>query len=152
MRPVFVSSPAIVCEVGAYASGDVLGGKIALTGIGYNQPVILRSAVLRCAVSTSIAWDLFLFDADPSGSTFTENAAIAVVAADLAKIAGVINFATTDLRLAAAATMGVWTKPDLFMPMRPVTVGALWASIVPRGSITPGAVNAVSLELGFELG
>lgn len=152
MRPVFVSSPTIVCEAGAYISGDVLGGKIALTGIGYNQPVILRNAVLRCAVSTSIAWDLFLFKSDPSGSTFTENGAIAVVAADLAKIASVINFATTDLRLGAAASMGVWTKPDLFVPIRPVTAGALWASIVPRGGITPGAVDAVSLDLGFELG
>jgi hypothetical protein len=146
-----ILSPAIVVQAAAYATGNLAGGKLTITDarpVGV-QALILRSAVLRSKVATSIAWDLFFFKADPAATTFTERAAIALAAADFDKIAGHITFAATDLKLAAASTNGAWVRQDLGLWMKPET-SSLYAALVARGSITPALVSNLSLDLLVE--
>lgn len=152
MNVVRTIEPAIVVEAAAYATGNVAGGLLTLTGAAplSERGTVLRSATLRSKVGTSIAWDLFFLNASPSASTITERAAVAINTADLAKIVGHITFAATDLKLAAAATMGAWVRSDLGLWMKPATGVDLYAVLVARGSITPALTTDISLTLAFD--
>ena len=122
----------------AYAAGDVLGGKMKLTdalrfaaGSGFLQDLTLT---LKTAALTA-ALDVVLFRADPAASTFADNAAFAVAAADLAKVVGVVSFAKIT-------SLGNGTVYEANQLARSLSLDAgrdLWAVPVWRGAPTLGS-------------
>jgi hypothetical protein len=86
------ASPTV--DTAIYASGDLIGGKLSFTS------AVLASAgggeILNCLLADQAKQDaeidLVLFDADPTGTTFTDQAALDIADADLTKIIGIYRF------------------------------------------------------------
>jgi hypothetical protein len=133
-------------STGAYTSGDNVGGKVTLasacrdtTGSGIIQSVVITSKSIQTAT-----FDVVFFSADPSGSTFTDNVAQAVVDADLSKVIGVAQ-CTTVVALAAES---IHQATAIGLPFA-LSGGAttLYAAIVVRGTPTLGSTSDIWLSV-----
>jgi hypothetical protein len=129
-----------------YSTGDNVGGKVTLTdacranmGSGLIQSVVITSKSLQTAT-----FDVIFFNADPSGSTFTDNVAQAIVDADLSKIIGVAQ-CTTVVGLAAES---IHQATALALPFA-LSGGAttIYACIVVRGTPTLGGTSDIWLSV-----
>lgn len=72
-----------------YADGDNMGGKMTMTpvfGTTQGGGGLIQSIVLADAAKNGLQIDVWLFNADPTGSTLTDNSPIAVAAADYGKV------------------------------------------------------------------
>lgn len=143
---VVSNTPAV--QAAAYASGDVFGGKQTLTVFrGVNQGSVLTSIVIDCNVAIVTGFDVLLFSSDPSGSTFTENGPIAIVAADVAKVVGVATVTTI-------VTYGTPSSAILHSQNIPLIGNGLartiWAVMVAKGATTPTGTSDCTLRLGVE--
>lgn len=83
---------------GAYSSGDIVGSKMTFSTVvqfaglgGY-----IHSLTILDKGAESQPMDLILFNEDPSASTFTDNAASAIHASDMAKVIGTIPVTAED--------------------------------------------------------
>ena len=85
-------------DTSAYASGDLVGGKLtftnalkSITGSGY-----LVSVIMMDQSAQAIDFDLVIFREDPTGTTFTDQAAFDVADADNSKIVAVVSLGSTS--------------------------------------------------------
>jgi hypothetical protein len=130
----------------AYTSGDNVGGKVTLTdvcrastGSGIIQSVVITSKSLQ-----SGSFDVIFFNADPSGSTFTDNGAQGVVDADLSKIIGVAHCSDVT----ALAAESIHQATGLALPFA-LSGGAttIYAAIVTRATPTLGSTSDIWLSV-----
>jgi hypothetical protein len=142
---VLTATPTVSASP-AYSTGDNVGGKITLTevaraamGSGLIQSVVITSKSLQTAT-----FDVIFFNSDPSGSTFTDNAAQALVDADLSKVIGVAQ-CTTVVALSAES---IHQASGLALPFA-LTGGAttIYAAIVVRGTPTLGSTSDIHLSV-----
>jgi hypothetical protein len=77
----------------AYTSGDVIGGKLTFSSAvpAAGGAALMQAVTINCKSAQTGAMDLILFNADPTATTFTDNAALAVNAADQSKVIGVVK-------------------------------------------------------------
>jgi hypothetical protein len=82
----------------AYTSGDVIGGKITLTSAVQvsGGASLLHAIQLVDRSNQKPTGNIIIFNADPSGSTLTDNAAVSIAAADALKVVSVIPIAASD--------------------------------------------------------
>lgn len=141
---VLTATPTV--STSAYTSGDNVGGKVTLTsvcraeqGSGLIQSVIITSKSIQTAT-----FDVVFFSSDPSGSTFTDNVAQAIVDADLSKIIGVAQCST----VVALAAESIHQATGLALPFA-LSGGAtsLYAAIIVRGTPTLGSVSDIWLSV-----
>lgn len=92
-RTIEVSATPTVTSGSAYASGDVIGGKLtfanavdAVDGCG-----VLSSVRIACKSVQTAGLKLYLFSGDPSNTTWTDDAAAAIDAADIPALIGVYS-------------------------------------------------------------
>lgn len=74
-------------SAGAYSANDIMGALMEFdTGIGSNAPFILNE--LQFAFKSAVTPSLLavIFEADPTGTTKTDNAAYSLAAADVFKV------------------------------------------------------------------
>ena len=142
--------PAVVGAV-AYAAGDNIGGKLTFNipnfGAGLATGFVLKSVVVTDLSGQAAALDLLLFDEDPSGSTFTDNAAQAIADADLVKSVGFVQI-TSYAALATSAIGRGEINRDI-----PIIAGAgaqLFGAVVARGTPTYVSVVDLRVRLGLE--
>ena len=137
---VLTATPTV--STSAYSTGDNVGGKITLTdvcranlGSGLIQSVVITSKSVQTAT-----FDVIFFNADPSGSTFTDNGAQGVVDADLSKIIGVAQ-CTTVVALSAES---IHQATSLALPFA-LSGGSttLYACIVVRGTPTLASTSDI---------
>ncbi len=140
---VRVVSVTPTVEAGAYAAGDVIGGKMTFAnavrtsnGAAGGTGLIQSITVATKATTTSAQIDVLLFNADPSASTFTENGAIAVNATDMANLIGVVH--VTDWT--SCGTPSVGFGGSLAIPFS-LAGTSLYAVMVTRGAITPASTS-----------
>lgn len=142
---VLTSAPTVSSSP-AYSTGDNVGGKITLTdvaraamGSGLIQSVIITSRSLQTAT-----FDVVFFNSDPSGSTFTDNAAQGLVDADLSKIIGVAQCST----VVALAAESIHQATGLALPFA-LSGGAttIYAAIVVRGTPTLASTSDIHLSV-----
>jgi len=142
---VLTATPTVSASP-AYSTGDNVGGKITLTdvcrtaqGSGLVQSVVITSKSLQTA-----SFDVIFFNSDPSGSTFTDNAAQAIVDADLSKIIGVAQCST----VVALAAESIHQATGLALPFA-LSGGAttIYAAIVVRGTPTLGSTSDIWLSV-----
>lgn len=119
----------------AYAAGNCVGGLVTLANAtataGYSA--VLRRVGVTFLALNQPSLDVILFNANPTGTTFTDKSAIAVVAADLTKICGIFNI--SDYTLAAAATMSAG-QAVVALPFV-LAATTLYAAFVARTAFTP---------------
>ena len=75
---------------------DLIGGKIELANAVWSAGSggLIQSVVITDLAKQSITKDVIFFDADPTGTTFTENGAFDIHDADLVRIIGVASVST----------------------------------------------------------
>ena len=84
------AAPAVTA--GAYAPGDIVGGMMTFAVASANDVKVVITSV-QVLLKSNVTPDLMLvlFNADPSATTQTDNAAYALNAADVFKVIGAIS-------------------------------------------------------------
>lgn len=115
-----VVAPAITVTNGAYHANDNVGGVLTLTGasrVSGKATTLTRVSVLDAA-NQKKQLELVFFNANPSASTFTDNAAPVIHANDQAKFVGRITINSSDYisvgttGLACLANIGLAMVPN----------------------------------------
>ncbi len=136
---VLVCAPAAapLTSASAYVAGNVLGAKFTLPNAARlaGGAGLIQSASILCKSANTAAVDLILFSADPTNSTFTDKTALAINAADYAKIVGVIHL--TDWTSLGTAALG--QNLAVGLPFRVPAGSDLFAVMVARGAVTLGS-------------
>lgn len=87
-------TPAVTS--GAYVANDIMGGLLSFpVGRLPTSPVLITGGMVVCKAAVAPALKLMLFNADPTSTTKTDNAAYSLNAADAFKLIGVIDFGAT---------------------------------------------------------
>lgn len=76
----------------AYASGDLVGGKLTLSNaarVSGSSGIVQSAIITSKSLQNNVVFDVVFFNADPSNSTFTDNAAFDIHDNDLDKVIGV---------------------------------------------------------------
>lgn len=130
-----------------YSTGDVIGGIMTFAAIlradtktAYAVSVRLTSKV---AAASMAAIDVYIFNANPSGSTVTENAAFGLADADRAKLKGKISVSTWDVVGAAVSTAYAEGR----VPITGAAADDIYVVMVARGTINLGSTSDLTVEL-----
>jgi hypothetical protein len=144
-----ITCAAIGVTTTQYSSGDLMGAKFTLTNADPfgGDPPYLSFLTVQDLTAQSGAFDVIIFDADPAGTSFTENAAFDIADADLTKVIGIIKVAGADY--AAFADSSAATVAPVGVISFNAAAGAnLYGCCVSRDTKTYGA-NELSLVFGF---
>ncbi len=132
---------------GAYTTGMVAGGKLTLTGAGRasgGSGIIQYVSVTKKTALTA-PYDVYFFQTDPTNSTFTDNAALALNVADLPYLVGVVH--CTDL--VDNGTPKTLQAGSLALPFKLATGTSLFAVAVIRGGETLSSTSALVVNVGI---
>lgn len=142
-----VVTPTITVDTNAYAAGDCIGGKLTLTnamrvsgGTG-----VLSGLVLLDRANQKPALEIFIFEADPSAATATNNAAFVFSTDDLKVIAKVVVAAADWTTINSKATAEL---ANLNRFVAAAGSANLYAVIVATG--TPTFAASTNLQVRFK--
>ncbi len=141
---VISSTPTI--NAGAYSSGQLVGGKITLANAARSGVLsgLISSVLVSDTGKQSANLDIVFFNADPSATTFTDQATFDIDDADLTKIVCVSSLTTHyTFNDNSASLLSNVSCPFLLAST------SLYAAIVSRSSATFGATSAVQLSVGI---
>lgn len=131
----------------AYTAGDCVGGKLTLSGIVRTPgTALLQSLFMVDTSNQKAALELIIFNADPSATTFTDNGALSINAADVSKIVRRISIATTDY-----VTIDTKAFADISPGGKVLTPSSgtdMYACLVAVGTPTYAATTALALKAG----
>lgn len=136
-------------DTNIYASGDLIGAKntIAINVASGFKAKLLEVEVVDQA-KQSAALDLMFFKADPSNTTFTDNAALDVADADLLTHCGTINIPAANY--AALADNSVATVRDVNLGLE-ANGTSLYMAIISRGTPTFAAATDLQITLTLDV-
>lgn len=139
-RTAFKSTPTVGTGT-AYAAGDVVGVLNTLTnavrisggnGVIRSVTVSNKSGVADPAIALR-AW---FFDSNPSGSTFTDNAALNIVDADITKVIGFVDLPGTG---GTATGAEVWCNKSIDLHAVASGSANLFMVLESRGAVAANA-------------
>jgi hypothetical protein len=142
-------------EAAAYASGDVIGGLLTIPNVfGWaKHSVKIMNVVFKDAADQGGEIEVIFFDSNPSASTFTENGAVTIADADLAKICGRLrvssqtSFANNGI---LSADCEICVDRDSTATATAANDQSLYAVCVCRAARTQAAVSDLSISIGAE--
>lgn len=130
----------------AYASGNVVGGKLtfssALLTAGSG---VLESIWVSITTAITATFVLAIFDTNPTNSTWTDKSAAAINASDIPFLVGIYTLAT------AQSNLGTHTIYNLDGIGKAINAGAttLYGVLVTTGTPTFGSTSAVKISIGI---
>jgi hypothetical protein len=134
-----------------YTAGDVYGDKTTLTNaMRVSSGGGLLTAITVADVDNiSPVFDVLLFDADPTGTTWTDNAAPTMAAATAAQLLAMIPFPASFVGGAYVAVGGVavGTARNLDLVVKANGTANLFVVLIARATIN--VVTATHLKLRF---
>jgi len=138
---------------GAYSANDFVGGKmtfsnaVSLGGQGeFGGGGVSVSAVVTDEGKQNAALTLVLFDADPTGTTVTDNGAATVADADLAKIIGTVSLST----YVSFADNSVTSSGALGLPFKlALSANDLYGFLMTTGTPTYTSTSDIVVKLGI---
>lgn len=131
-------------DTNAYAAGDLVGGKLTLAGLlGVSQSGRVETVVVLDLNKADSALDVIFFNADPTHTTFTNNAAFDIDDQDLPKVIGHVPIATGDY--CALSDNGFATHQCALSLQAAAGGGTVYAAVVSRGTPTFSADGDLSL-------
>ncbi|MCX7360936.1 MAG: hypothetical protein NTV97_03505 [Alphaproteobacteria bacterium] len=138
-----------VVSTAQYATGDHVGGKITFAN-ALRLPALsgkLMSITVNCKTVQTNTLMLALFKADPSGTTFTDNAAAAIDAADFAKLIGIFTLGAANSKMGTHTTFLL----DNINKAIQAAGSTLYAALInTTGTPTLGSVSDISVSIGIE--
>lgn len=136
----------------AYSAGNLIGGKLTLAGAtrnmtdgGGTNTGVIQSLVLSDKANQKAAIDVVIFNADPTNTTFSDHAAVALNVADLPKVVGIIPILASDYSSLAAATNAVACVRNVGLGFSIPTGTSLWACLIARGTPTYSSTSDLAL-------
>lgn len=140
----------VTVTANAYSSGHLIGSKLSLTTaarLSAGSGAIISVTVVDQAKQSS-AMDVVFWNADPSGTTFTDRSALDIADADMLTLIGGVQIATTDWYAFNDNSMAC--KTNIGLPFGPLASGTtIYAAIVSRGTPTFAATTDVQLTVGI---
>lgn len=139
-----------VCDLNAYATGELIGGKLTLTGAARvsGGSGSIETLTLVDQAKQALACDIVFFEADPSATTFTDQAAFDPADADLLNVCGVVSIVVADY--ASFNDNCVATKANIGIAFGPLSTGtSIYAAIVARGAHDFAAATDLQLKVKF---
>ena len=103
-----VANPTVTA--GAYSGGDIVGGLLTFyCGDGNNSVVVITGVdvAIKSAITSTLT--LVLFNANPSATTQTDNAAYSLAVADVFKVISVISFSAVSALLTDHGTPNTYS-------------------------------------------
>lgn len=140
---------------GAYDAGDVIDTlfEIDVGAFADRGKILQRASVtLKAAITPQLV--LSLFDADPTGSGKTNNAAYGVVAADIFKLITSLDFNARSAFLVDHGTPNSYELENLALPFKPASgthkiFGLLWTkNAVTMTSTSDAHVRVAGVDAG----
>lgn len=141
-----------------YSDGDSIGPLLNLGNVArqIGGTGIITRLQLRSAINITVQMFAHIFDSNPSASTFTDNAAMVINAADKSKILKTIAIAAADW--VAPKGVNPWytvelvgtgaTLPYLYYDV--VAGRSLYVALEADGTINFGATDDLSMILSAE--
>lgn len=130
----------LTIDTGAYSTGDVIGGKIAIPA---TNPGLMTALTVYDADGEGVQLDFFFFGADLTG-TYTDNGAFAIADADQPKLLGVCSLLSGQYLAAGSDKAGTVTPVNI-----PIKSGGTWLVIVIRSTTTFTATTDLRLTIGI---
>jgi hypothetical protein len=129
----------------AYSAGDCVGGLMTFAGLARTAggSGFVQQVTVNCRTAQTGALDLVLFKANPTGSTFTDNAALAVSSGDFDKVMGVVHI--TDWTSVGAGSTA--QADNLAKPFSLSSGTSGWGVLVARSTPTLGSISDLSVDL-----
>lgn len=131
---------------GAYSAGQSVGGKITLTGLG--NAGAITGIVFRDKAKQAATYELWIFNADPTNATITDNAAFAVHATDLAKVIDIIPIPAPAN---GGTGGGASVVNGIYRPYKLPAGTTGYAALVTRGTPTFASTSDISLDVIAEV-
>lgn len=145
-RPLVLKGGPVPNTTSLYAITTGIGGVIAIpTGLAPGTVIltaIIRMKCLLANITTKGTVEFHFFDANPTGSTFGDNATISLVAADLQKLISLFGTAWTD---GAAGTIS-----QISTNLPRITVdgsGNIYIALSATGAVLFAAANTLYWEI-----
>lgn len=138
--PTTVAVTPAVSATPDYSSGDSIGGVMTVAALVGQAavPGTLSYLSVTSLVSIGADIDLVFFNANPSGSTFTDNAAAVVAAADLAKIIGKVTLPSANWVLLSGTQYLQALATSV--PISGQAAQSIYVAAIARGAINLGSV------------
>jgi hypothetical protein len=128
------SVPLTVTASSAYVAGNTVDGLKSITGLtSANRSGLIKKVVLTDTLGqlAGVPVDVIFFTSNPTASTFADKTALAVNAADAAKVSGVVHL--TDSTLLGASAPSMLENDTVIKPF--VTLAdTLWFVVVLRAA------------------
>ena len=148
-RIVVVAATPVLGPDVAYAAGDAVGTLLsfadAVRVVGGSG--VIEAVIVADKAKQSAAMDLLLFDANPGGTTVTDNAALTVADADLVKCIGVIPITAEDYH--AIADNSVASLRNLGAAFKVAAGTTLYGVLVARGTPTYAGASDLVVRLAI---
>lgn len=137
---------APVADTSIYAAGDLIGGKLTLSPavLAAAGGGVIQSIVLVDQANQKAPIDIVFFGSDPSGTTFTDQAALDIADADVLNIVGVVSVAASDYVSFADNAVATLRPSMAFKLDSGIT---LYAALVCRGTPTYAASGDLQLTI-----
>lgn len=143
---------AAVIDTGAYTSGDNIGGLLTLSnatrsgGGGPGQGGGLIQVVrLVDQDNEKREIDIVFFDENPTGTTITNNVALDIADADMAKVIGHVTILATDY--VSYADNAIATRTGLGLAFSLASGTTLYAAMVIRDTPTYTATTDIAVAV-----
>lgn len=143
-------------QAAAYASGNCIGGFRPVTvTLNNGQPGLVVNFRISSISGQIPAITIYLFDANPAGSTCTDKSTFTLAAADVDKLLA----APSAITLAAPTGTTVTMAENAFTPPRPFISGGstgsgvktIYYGLVSGSVFTPGSTTDIHTRVGIEL-
>lgn len=134
---------------GAYSDGDNVGGLMKLKATNPESLPVGKFATIKAIIvadkgKQDISIDVILYSSNPSGTTFTDNAAQVIADADLGKIIHVENLTTYD-DFSANSVAGAVSLDTVIE-----FTDGIYASLVTRGAPTYASTSDIIVTVIME--
>jgi len=134
---------ALTTSTGAHAANDIIGGLLTFGGVGDWQRVTGAQVNIKAAIAPALT--LVLFDANPSGTTQTDDAGYALAAADAHKVIKAIPIAT----LFSHGTPKSYSVDSLNIPFSAPS-GTIYGLLIDTTGCTPASASDFQIRLRGE--
>jgi hypothetical protein len=149
---VFVSSTPTI-DTNIYATGELLGTKLTFTGAFHERSAAgyLTSVKVDDKAAQAHDLELVIFSEDPSGTTFTNQAAFDIADTDLTKVVAVISLGSATRF--AWADNGIKFVGSLAIPLQGRSgdgaTTTLYGALLSRGTPTFASTSDLKVTLGI---
>lgn len=129
---------------GAYSAGDIMGGLLTFSGVAPNPntPLIVTGVQVASKVAVTPNLTLVLFNADPTNTTKTDNAAYSLNAADAFKVIAAIPVST----IYDHGTPNTWRAEGLGLVVQPVGT-ALYGLLIDGTGVTLSSTGDIQVRI-----